>query len=98
MSSQAEASPTGTRIYLVNIAWSWLSVVALLFSVIFFTRILILTLGKIWFGIWTVAVSLIEYFWMIDLGFRPATVKFSAEYFALGNLDNLNRLINTALA
>ena len=58
--------------YVVNILWSWLGVVALLLSGIFFTRILILDLGKARFGIWTLAVSLIEYFWMIDLGFRPA--------------------------
>jgi O-antigen/teichoic acid export membrane protein len=88
----------GNRTYFLNIAWSWLSVVALLFSGIFFTRILILTLGKSRFGIWTVAVSLVEYFWMIDLGFRPATVKFSAEYYALQQFENLNRLLNTALA
>lgn len=74
-----------------------MSVIALLISGVFFTRILILRLGTERFGIWTWAVSLIEYLWMIDLGFRPATVKMSAEYFALGRLMELNRLINTSL-
>src|SRR5207244_11020174 len=60
--------------------------------------ILILHLGKSVFGIWALAVSLIEYFWMIDLGFRPATVKLSAEFRALDRKEDLNRLINTALA
>jgi len=98
MATSQPSPSSGTRSYFINIAWSWLSVAALLLSGIFFTRILILSLGKERFGIWTVAVSLVEYFWMIDLGFRPATVKFSAEFYALGRLDDLNRLVSTALA
>jgi O-antigen/teichoic acid export membrane protein len=86
-----------TRAYFFNIAWSWLGVAALLVATAVFTPILIRRLGATQFGIWALAVSLVEYFWMIDLGFRPATVKLSAEFRALDQSENLSRLVNTAL-
>src|SRR5512140_3441085 len=91
------STPQGTRAYLVNIAWSWIGVVVVLLSSTLVTRFLILHLGKATFGIWALAASLIEYFWMIDLGFRPATVKLTAEYKALTRLDELKQVINTSL-
>jgi O-antigen/teichoic acid export membrane protein len=60
--------------------------------------ILIRRLGTAQYGVWALAVSLVEYFWLIDVGFRPATVKLSAEYLALNRMADLNHLINTALA
>src|SRR5581483_6560646 len=39
----------------------------------------------------------VEYFWMIDLGVRPATVKLTAEYDALGKESELNSLLSTAM-
>ena len=60
--------------------------------------ILIRRLGTAKYGIWALAVSLVEYFWLIDLGFRPATVKLTAEFRAVNRMGELNQLINTALA
>jgi O-antigen/teichoic acid export membrane protein len=87
-----------TRAYFINIAWSWLGFITIIGSSTIVMPMLIRRLGTAQFGIWALAVSLVEYFWLIDLGFRPATVKLSAEFRALGRLDELNSLINTALA
>lgn len=48
-------------------------------------------------GIWMLTLSVVEYYWLIDLGFRSATLKFSAQYRALGEHDRLNELLSTAV-
>jgi O-antigen/teichoic acid export membrane protein len=88
----------GHRTYLRNIAWSWLSVAAVLAVGFVFIPVLIRRLGTAQYGVWALAVSLVEYLWMIDLGFRPATVKFSAEFRARQQHDELKSLVNTSLA
>jgi O-antigen/teichoic acid export membrane protein len=94
-----ERSTTGdtTKKYFVNIAWSWIGFITIIGSSTVVMPMLIRRLGTATFGIWALAVSLIEYLWLIDLGFRPATVKFSAEFRALGQINELNCLINTSL-
>lgn len=49
------------------------------------------------FGIWGITLSLVEYYWLIDIGLRSATLKFSAEYYALGKKEELDHLVNTGL-
>ena len=92
-----EETTHSTKAYFFNIAWSWIGFLTILGSSTIVMPMLIRRLGTAKFGIWALAVSLIEYLWLIDLGFRPATVKFSAEFRALGQTDNLNCLINTGL-
>jgi O-antigen/teichoic acid export membrane protein len=86
------------RAYFINIAWSWISVASILAIGVIFIPVLIRRLGTAQYGVWALTVSLIEYLWMIDLGFRPATVKFCAEFRARDEHENINRLINTSLA
>lgn len=88
----------GFRQYFVNIAWSWMGTAALLFSSVVVTPLLIRRLGTARFGIWALAMSMVEYLWMIDLGLRPATVKLSAELRAGSRWDDLNQVLSTALA
>lgn len=54
-------------------------------------------LGEADVGIWMLALSLIEYYWLIDFGFRSATTKMSAEYRALDQPDRLNELLSTGV-
>src|SRR6185436_20868896 len=98
MSVMSPAHPHSNRAYIVNIIWSWLSIALILLCGVVFVPILIKRLGPATYGIWLVATSLIENLWMIDLGLRPATVKFTAEFRARGEFDQLNRMLNTALA
>jgi O-antigen/teichoic acid export membrane protein len=84
--------------YFLNIIWSWLGFAAILFSSLVVMPYLIRRLGTAQYGVWTVAASLVESFWMIDLGFRPATVKLTAEFRALGRTGEINQLLNTAIA
>src|SRR5437763_14180648 len=86
------------RQYFVNIFWSWLSAATLILNGMLVAPYLIRKLGTNTYGIWALGLSLIEYFWLIDLGVRPATVKLTAEFRALGKWDSLNGMISTASA
>jgi O-antigen/teichoic acid export membrane protein len=85
------------RQYIVNIIWGWISAVALIVNGMLVAPYLIRKLGTEQYGIWALGLSLVEYFWVIDLGLRPATVKLTAEYRALENWGTLNSVISTAV-
>lgn len=85
------------RQYILNILWSWLGAAALILNGILVTPYLLHRLGVDAYGIWALVLSLVEYFWMIDLGVRPATVKLTAEYRALEKWGPLNSLLSTAV-
>ena len=84
------------RQYILNILWSWMGAAALILNGMLVSPYLIRHLGVDTYGIWALGLALVEYFWMIDLGVRPATVKLTAEYRALEKWDMLNSLLSTA--
>jgi O-antigen/teichoic acid export membrane protein len=86
------------RQYILNILWSWIGAVALILNGMLVSPYLIRHLGVDTYGIWALGLALVEYFWMIDLGVRPATVKLTAEYRALEKWDLLNSILSTAAA
>jgi len=86
-----------TRQYFLNVFWSWLGVVTLVGTGVAISPMLFRTLGDVQAGIWTLALSFVEYFWIIDIGFRPATVKLCAQLVAEGRRERVNVLVNTAI-
>ena len=45
----------------------------------------------------TLALSLIEYYWLMDLGFRSATINMAAQYKAVNDFKSLNELLGTGV-
>lgn len=86
-----------TRQYFLNVFWSWLGVVTLVGTGVAVSPVLFRTLGDVEAGIWTLALSFVEYFWIIDIGFRPATIKLCAQFLAEGRRERVNALVNTAI-
>lgn len=86
------------RQYLLNMIWSWLGAALLITNGIVVSPFFIRRLGTDRYGIWALGLSLVEYFWLIDLGLRPATVKLSAEYRALEDWKSLNGMLSTAVS
>ena len=83
--------------YITNVIWNSASTGLGLVIAIFMTPIILGYLGETRYGEWTIALSLVEYYWLIDLGFRSATVKFSAEYHAVGDREKLSELLSTGV-
>lgn len=94
----SDETPHRTRRYLTNVLWTWLGVAAGIVSATLLQPYTIRKLGDVDVGIWMLVLSVVEYYWLIDLGFRSATLKMSAEYRALEQPDNLNELLSTGIA
>ena len=73
------AVPHGQRL-ITNVLWSWTGVVASLFQGIIITRLLIRSLSEEHYGIWLQIFSILEYFWIFDLGLNSAITNFCARY------------------
>jgi len=55
-------------------------------------------LGDERYGIWVLVFSLVDYYGLVDFGFRSAVVKYAAHFRATGEMDRLETLISTGLA
>ena len=86
-----------TRRYLTNVLWTWAGVAVGIISGFIVSPYTIRKIGDVNFSIWSLALSLVEYYWLIDLGLRSATMKMSAEFHALDDRDRLNELLSTGV-
>jgi O-antigen/teichoic acid export membrane protein len=55
-------------------------------------------LGDERYGIWALVFSLVDYYALVDFGFRSAVVKYVAHFRATGEMNRLETLISTGLA
>ncbi len=83
--------------YISNVIWNSASVAVGLVIAVFLTPITLGYLGETKYGEWMIALSLVEYYWLVDLGFRSATIKFSAEFNAIGDREKLSELLSTGV-
>ncbi|HWR52055.1 MAG TPA: oligosaccharide flippase family protein [Bryobacteraceae bacterium] len=77
--------------------WNWLGVAVAIVSGIFLSPYLIRKLGAEGYGVWVLVFSLIENYWLFDLGLRSATVKYTAEYRATNETWRINEIVNTGV-
>jgi len=91
------AAANRTSNFLTNVLWSWSGVAVNIFAGFFLSPFLIRRLGTDNFGVWTLVLAMVENYWLLDFGFRNATVKYTAHYRALNQPIEVSRVINTAL-
>ena len=85
------------RRFVVNVIWNWATVLVNIFTGFILTPFVLKKLGEDNFGLWAFTISLAEYYWIMDFGFRSATIKYSAHYSATGENGKVNEILNTAL-
>jgi O-antigen/teichoic acid export membrane protein len=88
---------SGGRRFVGNVIWNWFTVAFTIVTAIILTPFVLRKLGEDNFGLWALASSLAEYYWIMDFGFRSATIKYSAHYSTTGEHDKVNEILNTAL-
>jgi len=94
---QDHSARRGKR-FIVNLLWSWMGVGATLVSGLLISPYLIAKLGPEGYGIWVLSFALVDNYSLLDLGFRSATVKYVAHYWATGEPVRVNEILNTAIA
>jgi len=92
------AAANRTSNFLTNVLWSWSGVAVNLFAGFFLSPFLIRRLGTDNFGLWTLVLVMVENYWLLDFGFRNATVKYTAHYRALDQPLEVSRVLTTAIA
>ena len=90
------AQPHWSHRFLVNVAWSWAGTIASFLMGFFVSPLLIHRLGEKNYGLWAIAFAFVDYFNILDFGFKSATVQLLARYRAQGDDAGMNRAFNTA--
>lgn len=96
MSTVVEPARRSERFF-TNVLWSWAGVAVMLLSGFVISPVIIRHVGHEGYGVWALAFSLIEYYWLLDLGLRRATSKYAAHYRATEEPAKINEVVNTGL-
>ncbi len=81
-----------------SVIWNWAGVSISLITGFFLSPYLFRRLGPEGYGIWALAFSLIEYYWLLDLGVRSATAKFVAHHWTTGESEQVSAIMSTAVS
>jgi O-antigen/teichoic acid export membrane protein len=82
---------------LKNVGSSWFALGVNVVVGIFLSPYILHRLGDDAFGLWILIFSVTGYYGLFDLGIRSSIVRYVAKYSASNELDELNRLVNTAM-
>jgi O-antigen/teichoic acid export membrane protein len=84
--------------FLVNVFWNWFGVAATILSGLVVSPFMINRMGPEAYGVYALSFLPIEFYAFLDLGFRSATVKFVAHYWARKEFDKVAEVVNTGIA
>ena len=99
MPAPLEPLPGGrSERFVRSVAWNWAGVTISLITGFLLSPYLFRKLGPEGYGIWALSFSLIEYYWLLDLGVRSATVKFVAHYWTTGEPAIVSEVMSTAVS
>ena len=88
---------SGSGRFVTNVIWNWLGMLSNIAAAFLLTPYMLRRLGDQRYGMWSLTYSLIEYCWLLELGFRSATLNFVAFYHAKSDRETVNSVINTSL-
>ncbi len=80
-----------------NVFSNWCTYFINIVIAFFLSPFVVHTLGNTGYGIWILVGSLTGYLGLLDLGIRPAIVRFVSKYKALNDEESINGVINTSL-
>lgn len=80
-----------------NVLMNWTAFAATIAVGFLMSPFLVRHLGDSVYGVWVLVGSLAGYLGLLDFGITPSTVKYVAEYRALGDQKSINRLVTTSL-
>ena len=99
VSAPVDLIPQGrSERFVQSVVWNWAGVSISLITGFLLSPYLFRKLGPEGYGIWALSFSLIEYYWLLDLGVRSATAKFVAHYWTTGEPDQVSEIMSTAVS
>lgn len=85
------------RIILRNMASNWVGFAVNAVVALFLTPFVLRNIGDNYYGLWAVMVSLTGYYGLLDLGIRGAVNQYVTRYWVSGDIDSMNRTMNTSV-
>jgi O-antigen/teichoic acid export membrane protein len=92
-----QPAASGSERFVANVIWSWLGMLSNIAAAFLLTPYMLRSLGDQRYGMWSLTYSLIDYCWLLEMGFRSATINFVAFYHAKSDQETLNSVISTSL-
>jgi O-antigen/teichoic acid export membrane protein len=83
--------------FALNVGMNWAAMVVGMLVPFFLTPLVIRSLGPVAYGVWILAVSTVSYLNLLDLGLRSAIVRFVCAADAQGKIDDVKKVVGTAL-
>ncbi len=80
-----------------NVGSSWFSLGVNILVGVFLSPFILHRLGDTAFGIWVLIFSVTGYYGIFDFGIRSSIIRYVSKYTATRDLDEVSRLINTAM-
>lgn len=80
-----------------NVGSSWFALGINILVGIFLSPFILHRLGDTAFGIWVLIFSVTGYYGIFDFGIRSSIIRYVSKYTATRDVDEVNRLINTAI-
>jgi O-antigen/teichoic acid export membrane protein len=80
-----------------NVSSNWFALGLNVLVGVFLSPYVLHHLGDEAFGLWVLIFSITGYYGLFDLGIRSSIVRYVAKYWATGDVEEMNRLINTAI-
>jgi O-antigen/teichoic acid export membrane protein len=80
-----------------NVSSSWLGLIVNVVTGIIISPYILHRLGDDAFGLWVLVFAITGYYGLFDFGIRSSVVRFVAKYSAVGDQEQLNRIVNTSL-
>lgn len=87
---------TARKLFKSSIVRSSHMVIAIIIS-FYMMPFMIHKLGDTWYGLWTIAISLIGYYHLLDLGLASAVTRFIALHLARNEPERVNDVITTSV-
>jgi hypothetical protein len=85
------------RIYVRNLLANWLGYGASMVVLLFLSPLVVHTLGKVEYGIWSLLMVLTGYMGLLDLGIRASTGRYVILYLGRGDHQKVDETIRTGL-
>ena len=92
-----QSARSGSGRFVTNVIWNWTGMLSSLGAAFLLTPYMLHKLGDQRYGMWSLAYSLIDYCWLLEMGFRSATLNFVAFHHAKSDQETLNSVISTSL-
>jgi len=80
-----------------GVVFNWIGRGASIILAFLMTPFLVHALGDETYGVWSILMTLVSYYGLLDLGLRDAGIKFIAEYDANGNRAAVQRMVSNNL-